>query len=60
MDWGGFLLFNALCDAISGVGEHSKCPRRGTKEYKRAAIGSVVVIILGIVAIIAFFVALSM
>lgn len=60
MNWGGFFFFNALCDAFNSIGEHSQCPRRGTPEYKRAAIGSVVTVVLGIIAIVVFFIALSM
>lgn len=54
MNLGGFLFFNAFCDAINGVAKKSKCPRRGTPAYNRAAIGSIIAIILWVVTIVLF------
>lgn len=54
MNFGGFLFFNAICDAINSVAKNSKSPRRGTAAYTRAAIGSIVAIILWIVVIALF------
>lgn len=56
MNFGGFLFFNAICDAVSGVAKKSECPRRGTAAYNRAAVGSIVAIILWIVVIVLFIV----
>lgn len=56
MNFGGFLFFNAICDAVSDVAKKSKCPRRGTAAYNRAEVGSIIAIILWIVIIILFIV----
>ena len=60
MSWMGFFIFNSICDTLSDIGENSKCPPRGTKEYDRAVKGSIAVVILGIIAIILFFYAISL
>lgn len=54
MNFGGFLFFNAICEAVSDVAKKSKYPRRGTAAYNRAAVGSIVAIILWVVVIILF------
>ncbi len=54
MNLGGFLLFNAFCDAVHGIANKSKCPRRGTPAYNRAVIGTLVAIILWIIVIALF------
>lgn len=60
MNWMGFFIFNSICDTLSSIVEDSKCPPRGTKEYDRAVKGSIAVVIIGIIAIVLFFYALSL
>lgn len=56
MDWGGFFLFNALCDAAHNIGKDSgEIPTPGTPEYDRLAKeGIVIIALLVIMAIIIF------
>lgn len=54
MSVGGFLFFNAICDAVRNIGKDSEVPPKGTKAYKRAVIGSICAIVLWIVAIALF------
>lgn len=51
MNIGGFLFFNTVCDFFNGIAKTSKCPPKGTPSYRRAAIGSIIAIILWIITI---------
>jgi len=52
MNFGGFLLFNALCDVVNNVGKNSNVPPRGTKAYRNAVIGGTCAAVLIIIAVI--------